>query len=80
MRGGKEERTKKANMFGRMRAIQNGEWNCMIVRSTNMKPVGCPRYLLTARQSAISPTVLALARHRHGLASRVTEWKCRRSG
>ena len=67
-------------MFGRMRAIQNGEWNCMIVRSTNMKPVGRPRYLLTARQSAISLAVLAFANHQHDLFSRVAERKGRGGG
>ena len=49
-------------MFGRVRPIQNGRWNCVIVRSTNMKPVGRPNRLLTPRRSAISPTALALAR------------------
>ena len=67
-------------MFGRMRAIQNSEWNCMIVRSMNMKPVGCAKDSLTTQQSTISPAAMALARHQHGLASRETEWKCRRSG
>ena len=46
---------RRANIFGSVRPIQNGRWNCVQLNSTNSTPVPLPNRLATARRTVASP-------------------------
>ena len=70
-----------ANIFGSVRPIQNGRWDCVQVSKVHRNPVGLPNQRDTARRTRIRPKALIVASTsrttRCSLSRRIRKEQCK---